>query len=110
MLIADPKRKELDVWLPVNDAITLTPGSRIKLFLNVQPLQPIRAVLSYASYSAEKRPDGTLAYLIKAYFPKGQHVPRIGFKGTAKLYGEKVSLFYYLMWKPLSAIRRTLGL
>ena len=37
-------------------------------------------------------------------------MPRIGLSGTAKIYGEKVTLFYYLARRPLAAARQFLGL
>lgn len=109
MLVADEDQKELDVWLPVNDAIRLQPGSDVTLFLNAAPLSPVDALVKYISYSATERPDGTLAYLVKATFPADQQVPRIGLQGTAKLYGPRVVLAYYLFWRPISVIRRTIG-
>jgi hypothetical protein len=34
----------------------------------------------------------------------------MGLKGTAKIYGDKVPLFYYLMRRPISALRQTFGI
>jgi len=110
MLIANPDKKELDIELPVDNAISLKPGSRIKLYLNVDPFNSITATLRYASYSAEPQADGQLSYHLKADFNPGEKIPRIGLKGTAKIYGKKVSLFYYIFWRPISYLRRTFGL
>lgn len=109
MLVANPEEKEMDAWLPVSDAIKLNTGSKVKLFLNVSPLNPIDAKIKYVNYSATTRPDGTLAYLVKAQFTEAD-VPRIGLKGTAKLYGNRAILFYNLFWRPISAVRRTIGI
>lgn len=108
--IADPKKVELQLWLPIDDAINLDPGSRVRVFFNVDPLHPHEAELKYASYEAQLTPDNTLAYRLKAEFVEDVSDIRIGLKGTAKVYGERVSLFYFLMRKPLSAVRRFLGL
>jgi len=35
---------------------------------------------------------------------------RIGLRGTAKLYGEKVSLAYYLLRRPITFVRQHLGI
>lgn len=110
MLIADPNNKKLDIELPVNDAINVSPGTRVKFYLNVDPLNPLDAKLRYVSYSAEETPGGDLAYHLKADFLKDQKIPRIGLKGTAKVYGERVSLFYYLFWRPIAWLRQTLGI
>ena len=110
LLIADPKRKVLDVKIPVNSAITLKKGAHVKFFLNVDPMNPVRARLIYASYSAFKDPLSGFSYMAKARFTESKRpVPRIGLRGTAKIYGQKVSALYYLFWRPLSFLRRVLG-
>ena len=108
--IADPKRAELEIWLPVADATTLKPGAGVDFFLNVAPDAPLRAVVRRASYEASMSPNGLLGYRLKARFADGTAIPRIGLRGTAKVYGEKVTLFYYLMRRPLAAVRQIIGL
>jgi hypothetical protein len=110
LTIADPNRAELEIRLSVPDAITLEPGAPVALFLNVAPERPIHAVLRYASYEATPSPDGVLSYRLKATLADRQAPPRIGLKGTAKIYGQRVSLFYFLMRRPLAAVRQVLGL
>ncbi|MNL84264.1 hypothetical protein D3C87_2121830 [compost metagenome] len=34
---------------------------------------------------------------------------RLGLRGTARVYGEPVSLFYYLMRRPITALRQWTG-
>lgn len=108
--IADPTEVELEIWLPVADAITLKPGASIEFFLNVSPQAPLRANLRLASYEATMSPSNLLGYRLKATFESPSDAPRIGLRGTAKLYGERVSLFYYLARRPLAAARQMLGL
>jgi hypothetical protein len=108
--IADPNQGELEIWLPVSDAITLNLGAEVDFFLNVAPDAPLRATLRQASYDATVSPSGVLGYRLKAKFAEANKVPRIGLRGTAKIYGEHVTLFYYLMRRPLAAVRQMLGL
>lgn len=80
----------------------------------MDPLNPLAAVLATAGYQAAAGADGVLGYRLKAAFdrPDGL-VPaslRIGLKGTAKLYGTDTTLFYFLMRRPLAALRQWLGL
>lgn len=110
LMVADPARVELAVRLPVADFIELEPGDEVAAFLNVDPQHPLSAKLYYASYQAEVGPDEVLAYLVKARFDEGQPPPRIGYKGTAKLYGRPATLFYHLFRRPLGALRQWLGL
>jgi len=107
--IADPNEAELEIWLPVADAITLKPGAEVEFFLNVSPGAPLRAKLRQASYEATVSPAQLLGYRLKATLDDPAHTPRIGLRGTAKIYGESVTLFYYLARRPLAAARQFLG-
>jgi hypothetical protein len=109
LLVADPARVALEIRLPVADAIRLEPGAEVRLFLNTDPGAPVPAVLEQAGYRAQPGPDGVLGFRLKAQFPAGAAPLRIGLKGTAKLYGEQVTLAQYLLRKPISALRTWLG-
>lgn len=109
MMLADPSRTEIEIQLPVADAITLEPGARIRLFLNTMPHEPIEATLRFASYQAELSPDNTLDYRLLASFATPGETARIGLKGTAKLYGDRTILIMYVLRKPLTALRQLLG-
>ena len=108
--IADPSQAEIEIWLPVADAITLETGADVDFFLNVAPESPRRARLRQASYEPTLSPAGLMGYRLKATLTDGASPPRIGLKGTAKVYGERVSLFYYLLRRPLAAARQFVGL
>jgi hypothetical protein len=110
MEIADPRSAELEIWLPASDAITFDTGADVEFFLNAAPDAPVRAKLRQASYEAAVDPAGVVAYRLKASFASKDLPPRIGLRGTAKIFGERVSLFYYLMRRPLAAARQFLGL
>ena len=110
MMIADPSLIDVTVYLPPDDAVELEPGGRVDLLLHVNPLSSISAEIDRASYEAVVGPDGTLAYVIRAHMLPGQGLPRIGLRGTAKVYAEEVSLGYYLLRKPLAFVRRSLGI
>jgi len=107
--IADPAQAEIEIWLPVADAITLSPGADVDFFLNVAPESPLRATLRQASYEATQSSGGVLGYRLKAKLSDPAQPPRIGLKGTAKVFGERVSLFYYLLRRPLAAARQFVG-
>ena len=107
--IADPGHTELKIEVPVRDAIVLTPGAPVELFLDVEPLSPKPATLTSASYEAEMTPAGTLSYRVHAAFADDLPPPRIGLQGTAKIYGDRVPLGLYLFRRPLAALRQWLG-
>lgn len=109
MLLADPGRSELQLWVPVTDAIRLTPGSPVRMFLNTEPAHPRDAKLSHAAYEAEATPDGALAFRARATFEPGDGA-RLGLKGVAKIHGERAPLIYYLFRRPWAALRQRVGL
>ncbi len=107
MRIADPAQAELRIELPVGDAIALQPGAEVALFLDSDPLDRHGARLERAAYEAEATAAGKLAYRLEAAFAEAP--PRIGLRGTAKLFGERAPLAYYLLRRPLAALRQGLG-
>ncbi|MET0268531.1 MAG: HlyD family efflux transporter periplasmic adaptor subunit [Duganella sp.] len=109
MLVADPATIELDIQLPVADAIALAAGSQVQLFLNTAPTTPLAASVQRVGYRASAGADGALAYRVRARFSEANGA-RIGLKGTAKLYGERTLLVVYLLRRPLAALRVWVGL
>lgn len=111
MQIADPLDAELDIELPVADAIALPPEAKVRLFLNTAPASPVTAQVTRMAYRASPMADGTLAYRVRARLAPDQETPqlRVGHKGTAKLYGERTVLALYVLRKPLAAVRVWLG-
>ena len=110
MVIADPKKVEAQIWLPVEDAIALETGAETLIFLNVRPDRPLGAVLRNASYEAQVTAQDVLAFRLTASLSDDAPPPRIGLRGTAKIYGNPVSLFYYIMRRPLAAFRQKVGM
>ncbi|MFP5421024.1 MAG: efflux RND transporter periplasmic adaptor subunit [Gammaproteobacteria bacterium] len=108
MQIADPAQAELRIELPVGDAIALGAGAEVVLFLDSDPLNRYDARLERAAYEAQATAAGQLAYRLDATFVEA--APRIGLRGTAKLFGARAPLAYYLLRRPLAALRQGLGL
>ena len=109
MMIADPSIIDVTVYVPPDDAVELEAGGEVNVLLHVDPLTPLTARIERSSYEAILAPDGTLAYVVRAHLIAGQKLPRIGLRGTAKIYAEEVPLAYYLLRKPLASLRRSLG-
>ena len=110
LTLTDPASMEIQIWLPVEDAISLDVGSDVQMFLNTDPTSPLTAVVRQTSYEPKETAAGNMAFSLKASLASPQSSPRIGLRGTAKLYGERVSVFYYVMRRPISALRQSLGL
>jgi multidrug resistance efflux pump len=109
MVVADPSLVGVTVYLPPEDAVQLDAGGDVTVFLNIDPLSPLKARITQTSYEATVQPDNTLAYVVKGEFDPGYGLPRIGLRGTAKVYGERVALGYYLLRKPILFLRKSLG-
>jgi len=107
--LADPEQTEIQLWLPVDDAINLEIGAEVKLFLNIDPTHPLTAALQQTSYEPQVTPDGNIAFQLKAGFDPIEKQPRVGLKGTGKIYGKRVLLINYLLRRPISALRRFTG-
>ncbi len=112
MEIADTDKIQLKVSLSIADAIVLKEGAEVEVFLDSDPLNPIDATVASTSYMAEKYDQDTLSYRVYAKFDNAEQENnlRIGLQGTAKIYGERVSLFFYLFRKPISYVRQFLGI
>jgi hypothetical protein len=112
-LLADPDDAGVLVWLPVADAITLEPGAPLRLFLQVAPTAALSATVVQSSYQATLSPEGVASYRLRARFEslsaEDARRVRIGLSGTAKLYGERAPLGYYLLRRPLAALREWTG-
>ncbi|ALM52437.1 efflux RND transporter periplasmic adaptor subunit [Halomonas huangheensis] len=107
--LADPGQPEIEVQLAVADAIALEPGGEVTLFLTAYPLEPIKGVITETNYQARPDDNGVSAYRLVASVEDDAAHARLGLYGTARLYGEQVSLGYYLMRRPISAIRAWTG-
>ena len=106
--IANPEKVEFLIWLPVKDSLIIKENTDVKVFLDINPIKPLKGKLKRASYQSSLSPEEVLSYQISASF-EGDEIPRIGLRGTAKIYGSKVTLFYYLFRKPITFVRQLIG-
>jgi multidrug resistance efflux pump len=110
MTLADPSLVAVSINVSPDDAVQLEVGGDVTIILSIDPLSPLKAKITQTSYEATLMPDNTLAYKVHAEFLPGSAVPRIGLKGSAKVYAEEVSLGYYLFRKPIVFLRKSLGI
>jgi hypothetical protein len=110
MEIARPGQFELEIRLPMGNAINFAPKAKTTLFPDIDPLHKIPAQLSDISYNVVEEPGGDMIYRLTAQFLGNRQNLKIGMRGTAKIFGKQVTLFYYLFRRPLTASRQWLGL
>jgi hypothetical protein len=105
LAVADPQAVELEIRLPMDDLIELTAGNEVLFFSNVTPNHPLPASLSYFSYRASLTPAQIMAYRLKAHFTDNKNLPRLGYRGMAKLYGTHRPFVLWLLRKPIRTVR-----
>lgn len=110
MEIADPGHIELRIDLPVSDALLLHEGGEVIAFFDALPLESFPGAVSRTSYHAEVLPGDVLAYRVMADLPAVDPRIRIGWQGSAKVYGEQGPLAFLLFRRPFTALRQLLGL
>lgn len=107
-LVVQPERVELTLWLGVHDAIEILPGARVDLFMDSDPTKKIDAEVVNIGHEPQRGFVGQMAYRVQARLPDSA-TPRLGLRGVAKIYGEEVSLLFYLFRRPLIMARQWLG-
>ena len=109
LTIADPSRVEMLIRLPLSDAIEVNIGNPVRFYLLTDPQHPIEGSVRYVAYKPEVASSGIASYRIKADFAPGVKPPRIGLTGTARIFGKKVTLGYYIFRRPYTVVRQRLG-
>jgi len=109
MALADPERVRVEIRVPVGDAVAMDVGARVRLFLNVDPLHPVRARVTRSAYEPTPSAAGVLSFRVFAEIDPGETPPRLGLRGTARIEGEPVPLGLLLFRRPLAAARQTIG-
>lgn len=110
MQVVNPDMMMAKIELPVADAIVLQDGTTARLFLDANPLSSLSAKLVGQGYQAEPNSTNQLVFRLLAEIEPNQSGVRIGSRGTAQLRGQRVALIYYLVRRPLSALRQHIGL
>lgn len=110
--ISEPAKVEARIDLPVADAIALTPGASVKLFLDSDPLHPWPATVQRADYKAKVGENEIVSFRVVATLAAqpGRPLPRLGVRGTAQVSGDDVSLGLFLFRRPITYLRQWIGL
>jgi len=109
MEIAAADDNQFEIWVAANDAIELSKGRRVKFFPDAQPLEAVGGSVDSVGFFASNTDSETFAYRVVAEPTDKQGTLRLGMKGTARLYGDKVSIAYQIFRKPISALRKNTG-
>ena len=110
LTIADPNNIEFLIWLPVKDSIVINQDANTNIFLDINPMSSYKGNIVRSTYEPELSPEEVLSYKLISSFKGNRDTPRIGLRGTAKVYGNRTILFYYLFRKPITFIRQLIGI
>ena len=109
--LANPEQLAMLIQLPVADAIELSVGTPVVLYLTVRPLSPLNGQILETSYQSTLSAEGIPSYRLRASVEKDdQALARIGLKGTAKIKAGWSILGYEMFRRPLAALREFTGL
>lgn len=109
--LVDPRDNRVRIWLPQEDIIDFRADAPLLILLHADAGRSRRARLTYVANHAQKGPEGTYGFMAEAEWLDGHAAgSRLGLMGTAVLYGDDVPLGYWLLRKPVAAVRRFFGI
>jgi len=109
MLVADQNQVELTILLPMNETLPVRLGGDVLFFPNTSPSSPRRVTLNHVSYQASEPVGDSLAFILRGSFDEGSGLPRLGMRGTAKVYGPRMPLVGIALRHPIRVARQWLG-
>lgn len=110
MMVSDPDKSKVRIWIPEEDNVEINPEYDVRVILNVHPDTTYYARIDYIASSITMSETNVPSFLAEAHWieEKNEGV-KLGLKGTAVLYGENVSLIYWVLRKPWMFVRRSIG-
>ena len=105
--IANPREVELVLEIPAEDADLISQNSKVRIFLDRRPFNPLTANVIDSSLVPEKRKANGTYYTFRARFDEGVPPPPIGQRGVARIYGERSSLLFFIFREQMKFSRNT---
>jgi hypothetical protein len=109
LVVSRPNETKIRIWLPERDNIVIRHDKPVKIVLNIRPMTSYYANLTYISDYSAVTDKGVPSFTAEAEWVTTHSDIKLGLKGTAILYGENVSLFYWIIRKPWASLRDILG-
>jgi hypothetical protein len=109
MTINDPFETRVKIWIPERDNISFAKEVPIYVFLNSIPTKTFEAKLLFITPEVKVVEGEIPSFEAEAEWLNTEEPPKLGLKGSAVMYGEKVSLFYYFLRKPIGVLRKFIG-
>lgn len=109
LAISDPSQTKLKILIPEKDNVKINFNDPVKIILNVEANKTYRAKLLYISSEVEMSEKNIPSFVAEAEWIGKNTESKLGLEGTAIIYGEKVSLWYFIFRKPIAIMRYYLG-
>lgn len=110
LMIFTPEQSKVQILLPEKDNIDFDLTKPVTVILNVSPAKRFSATLNFVAPQTSEGPKGGVYFLAEAFWLKSDTSIKVGSKGTAIVYGEKVSVIYWFLRKPVAGVRQFIGL
>ncbi len=110
VMLFNPIKRKVKIFLPENDNVRFDWEKPVRIILNADPASKYEARLNYVAPQTSKNPQGGASFIAEAELTAPDARIKVGSKGYAIVYGEEVSVCYWLLRKPMSSVRYHLGL
>jgi multidrug resistance efflux pump len=110
--VANPNNVEIKIMVSVQDALYLDGHNDVKIFVDNRIFESWSAITASISYKPEATPQHVVSYKLIADFTdidEDDTLPRIGLRGTAKVYASRVPFIFYLLRKPITYLRQMIA-
>jgi hypothetical protein len=110
MTLSNPEKTKVKIWIAERDNVGFSNGENVSIILNTMPHRTYNAHLAFIAPVVRVEENQIPSFIAEAYWEEPEKAPQLGLKGSAILYGETVSLFYYFFRKPLLTLRKFVGI
>lgn len=109
MIISDPTQTKVRMWIPEADNIQIDMTKPVRVYLNPSPEKSYYVKLNFIAHEAQLSEKQVASFMAEGDWVTPPTDIRLGVKGSAVLYGERVSFLYYIFRKPLNTVRNFVG-
>jgi hypothetical protein len=107
--IVEPTEVKVEILVGTHESNIIKRGDIAGIYLDNDPFHPFSGMVSDIYYEPMMAPSNVLSYKAHVTLDANQTLPTIGMCGKVKIKGENVSLFMYLMRKPMAYLRWYFG-
>ncbi len=107
--VAQPGQIQYQIDLPSAQSMAFESGAKISIYLDSAPLGGHEAQLESVSYLPTVTQEGVASFTVLASPTVGK-TPKIGARGTARIYAEHAPLIWHVLRRPVNTVRQWMGI